>query len=118
MPPDEIPNCADRCLFQGRELSLFQDVLERLLAPDLGPLRRHTHEIADWVLEAYLSSSLPDKVQAYVAARQASREAIARLRASGPGGAFPARRRARLLQDLSTLDQALADMLALIRKEK
>lgn len=100
----------------GRELALFQDVLERLLAPDLGPLRDHTREIVDWVLEAYLSSSLPDKALAYEAARYAVRDAAAGLNVPGPHrGTLRAERRARLCRDLTDLEHALDRMVEVIR---
>ncbi len=116
MPPREEPEAPAHTPFRGREHVLFQDALERLLAPDLGPLRHRTREIVDWILEAYLSPSLPEKVQAYTAARQAAREAAEWLGGPAPGaGAMGAERRARLLQDLVRLDRALVRMLELIR---
>ncbi len=115
-PGGKPPRDPGRGPGSGRELALFQDVLERLLAPDLGPLRDRTREIVDWVLEGYLSSGLPDKALAYDAARCAVRDALAGLRGLGPGrGTLRSERRVRLGRDLADLERALERMVEVIR---
>ena len=99
----------------GQELTIFQDALERLLAPELGGLRRQTREIVDWILEGYLSRSLQEKAQAYSAAQHATRETVVRL-AADEGGTSPllADRRLQLRRDLANLQVALDQVLELI----
>jgi hypothetical protein len=100
------------------ELDVFQRSLRNLLHPELNEFHAYSREIVDQIVEAYLTTNLLEKSEAY--RRALGRTERAQRVLLGSEQIFPLspRQRDRLQSDLGTLSSALAELVGLLAGRK